>query len=114
MYVLVAEGENGLEIRDYNDPHTGWDGIRGDSFIPKDPDYWITSPDIEAVLENVMQTIDEGLKIYAEDYGFKEDALAESESEAPSPNTGVCFSMILPLIAVTAAALTGSSKKPRG
>ncbi len=50
VYVLVAEGNNGLEIRDYNYPHTSWDGIRGEDYAPKDINYWINSPDIETVL----------------------------------------------------------------
>ena len=114
VYVLVAEGENGLEIRDYNNPHTGWDGIRGDSFIPTDPDYWINSTDIESVLEYVRRTNAEGLKIYAQDHGAaEEDGIIYSEVEESSPQTGGYISVICPLTSIIAIALTASNKKTK-
>ena len=114
VYVLVAEGENGLEIRDYNNPHTGWDGIRGDSFIPTDPDYWINSTDIESVLEYVRRTNAEGLKIYAQDYGVtEEDRILYSEVEESPPQTGSYISVICPLTSIIAITLTASNKKTK-
>lgn len=82
VYVLVAEGESGLEVRDFNYPHTAWDGIRGDGYVPKDVNYWINSPDIEAAIEN-----------------------AENYDEA-SPKTGIAFpsTMLLPALAIAYAA----------
>ena len=94
VYVLVAEGENGLEIRDYNNPHTGWDGIRGESYVPRDVDYWISSPDIEAALQNVRDVSAAGLEIYSEQYE-KSEQLSSGSAEPdgdPAPETGITFS----------------------
>ena len=102
VYVLVAEGVSDLEVRDYNNPHTVWDGIRGDSYVPEDVDYWIDSPDIEAALQNVRDVTAAGVKIYSD-----EQSASEASAET-SPDTGIAFPAFTAVLAAAASGIKRS------
>lgn len=111
VYVLVAEGKNGLEIRDFNYPHTSWEGIREKDYIPKDVNYWIDSPDIEAVLAYERESNMEIEAQYNEEHESENSDSVPNTSDESSPKTGKSFSDITILLPLFATMITVITKK---
>ncbi|GEM_PF-4165281 len=66
-YVLIAKSENGLEIRDFYLSENGYEWrFRGADYQFGNPDYWLDSPKIEAVLERARAERKIGFNVICE------------------------------------------------